>query len=155
MPKTTTGYLWPKEEYALDVTPTGSSLWKIKRQGVVTDWKSVGSPKKGVRFESSVFRHIADSQPVRVLELPRKQIAPLKRSGFRLLGYPPLSMSHGPHSYLKLNKGCRQRIGGWNNGFVKPCNKLDKRKASKRARRSQDLSNGNAHKRLWGYWEWC
>ena len=67
-------------------------------------------------------------------------------------------MSHGPRSYLKIRKGLQGKTlghGCWYNGFVKPANKFNKRRAARRVRRNKDVSDGNEYKKLWGYWEWC
>ena len=67
-------------------------------------------------------------------------------------------MSHGPRSYLKIRKGLQGKHlghGYWINGYVKPAYKRDKRLASKRVRRTVDVSNGAAFRKCWGYFEWC
>ncbi len=67
-------------------------------------------------------------------------------------------MSHGPKSYFKIRHGLQGKQlghGNWVNGFVKPADKREKRRTSKRVRHKIDVSNGNAFKKCWGYWEWC
>ena len=71
---------------------------------------------------------------------------------------PPIYMSHGSSSYLKIRKGLQGKHlghGCWFNGFVRPSTKFDKRRASKRVRHAADVPNGKAFRKEWGYWEWC
>ncbi len=67
-------------------------------------------------------------------------------------------MSHGPTSYLRIKKGLQGKYEGhgcWLNGFVKPTGKIQKRRAAKKVRHKQDISNGSEFRKAWGYWEWC
>lgn len=67
-------------------------------------------------------------------------------------------MSHGVRSYLRIRKGLQGKEvghGNWYNGFVKPSSKLEKRRASKRSRKNNDIPNGMSHRKNWGYWECC
>ena len=69
-----------------------------------------------------------------------------------------ISMSHGPRSYLKIRKGLQGKElghGFWLNGWVAPATKFEKRRASRRARHTKDISDGKEYRKLWGYWEWC
>ena len=66
-----------------------------------------------------------------------------------------ISMSHGPHSYLKLRRGARGELGTWYNGWVAPATKFEKRRAARRVRHARNVPDGKAYRRFWGYWEWC
>lgn len=52
-------------------------------------------------------------------------------------------------------KGLRHELGTYYSGFVQPNGKETKRRANRRTRRNLDTPNGAAHKKNWGYWEWC
>ena len=85
-----------------------------------------------------------------------KACGALKPPWVRIPLLPPISMSHGPRSYLRLGrKGLQGDLGGYFNGFVKPGTKLDKRRAARRVRHAKDVSDGKEYRKLWGYWEWC
>lgn len=64
------------------------------------------------------------------------------------------------HKHLRRQRirlGARkehQRLGGWENGYVKPTGRIWKRRFNKKIRRSQ-LQDGNHHKKIGGWYEWC
>lgn len=58
---------------------------------------------------------------------------------------------------LKNHKQSRDKSGSriWFSAYVKPSGRYWKRKASKAARKSDDLSCGGAYKKCFGWMEWC
>jgi hypothetical protein len=112
---------------------------------------------KTMGFEFSAFRQFWIVNRAGSRNCLENRLSP-KGDGFRLLGYPPLSMSHGPRSYLRIRKGLQGKDvghGHWFNGFVKPSTKQEKRRAAKRVRRIENVPDGKAFRRAWGHWEWC
>ena len=47
-----------------------------------------------------------------------------------------------------------QRKDGWFSAWSKPSGKLWKRIANKKARRA-NVADGNAYRKVWGWFEWC
>jgi hypothetical protein len=55
---------------------------------------------------------------------------------------------------IRVRKGALSKHGGWVNGFIQPTGKIQKRRASKRARRLH-VPDGNFYRKTYGWWEWC
>jgi hypothetical protein len=64
-------------------------------------------------------------------------------------------MGYSSKDYMKISKGLMKRQGGyWDSGYVKPATKVQRRNMNKRVRRSKNIPNGGAYKKLWGWFEW-
>lgn len=58
------------------------------------------------------------------------------------------------HRTIRHGKKLPKGASRWDNGYIQPTGKWQKRLASKKVRRSKEVANGNAHKKILYNWEW-
>lgn len=55
---------------------------------------------------------------------------------------------------IRLGKRGILKQHGWMSAFIQPYGKIEKRRASRAARRCKDISDGTEHKKTYCWFEW-